>query len=116
MAQNVSTITALLRGFFRKCPQCGEGHLFQGYLTPQKQCRICDLDFEPLRADDGPAYITMGLVCLFLVPGFFIYQAKYDPPLGVALIFSIPLTTIVILALLPLVKGAFMAAIWKSRG
>src|SRR5262245_10221095 len=106
--QYVSTSIALFRGFFRKCPQCGRGQLFEGYLTPHKSCSVCTLDFEPLKADDGPAYITMGLVCLFLVPFFFIIQARYEPPLGVALLISLPLTIIVILGLLPLVKGAFM--------
>ncbi len=113
---NISYPTALFRGFMRKCPQCGGGRLFEGYLTPLKSCSVCALDFEPLKADDGPAYITMGLVCVFLVPFFFIMQARYEPPLGVALVISLPLTIIVILGLLPLVKGAFMAALWKSRG
>jgi uncharacterized protein (DUF983 family) len=90
----VSWVTALLRGFCRVCPQCGEGALFQGYLTPQNHCSACQLNFTNLSADDGPAYITMGLVCLLIVP----------------------LTLISILGLLPLIKGAFMGALWKSRG
>ncbi|HUX79722.1 MAG TPA: DUF983 domain-containing protein [Alphaproteobacteria bacterium] len=75
---------------------------------------ICDLEFEALKADDGPAYITMGLVCLFIVPFFFVLQALYEPPLGIALLISLPLTLAIILGLLPLIKGAFMAALWKS--
>lgn len=105
---------ALTRGFIRRCPQCGEGRLFRGYLTPQEKCSECGLDFGKLKADDGPAYITMGLVCLFIVPFFFMMQAIYSPPFGVALIISLPLTLAIILGLLPLVKGAFMAALWKS--
>ncbi len=108
-------LTALIRGFFRKCPRCGEGRLFEGYLTPKKECNVCQLEFESLRADDGPAYITMGLVCLFVVPFFFIFQARYDPSMGLALFISIPLTIGIILGLLPLIKGAFMAALWKSK-
>lgn len=110
----ISWPTALFRGFTRHCPQCGQGSLFQGYLTPEKRCSTCSLSFEELKADDGPAYVTMGLVCLFIVPFFFVVQALYDPPLGMALLISLPLTLVVILGLLPLVKGAFMAAMWKS--
>jgi uncharacterized protein (DUF983 family) len=117
MSQNDSVIScpvALFHGFRRRCPHCGEGKLFKGYLTPQEKCLICDLNFEDLKADDGPAYITMGLVCLLIVPFFFIMEALYEPPLGIALLISLPLTLLIILGLLPLIKGAFMAAIWKS--
>lgn len=108
--------TALVRGFCRVCPRCGEGRLFQAYLTPQKKCSICSLNFEEFQADDGPAYITIGLVCVFIVPFFFIAQALYEPPLTLALLVSLPLTLCIVLGLLPLVKGAFMAALWKSGG
>ena len=111
----ISWPKALGRGFCRRCPCCGEGQLFQGYLIPQKKCSICDLDFERLKADDGPAYITMGLVCLFIIPFFFIAQALYAPPLLLALLISLPLTLVIILGLLPLIKGAFMAALWKTK-
>lgn len=110
-----SWLQALVRGFCRRCPRCGKGRLFQGYLIPQKQCFICRLDFEALNADDGPAYITMGLVCLFIIPFFFIAQALYEPPLTLALAISLPLTLGIILGLLPLIKGAFMAALWKTK-
>ena len=119
MSSNTSLIswpTALARGFVRRCPACGKGRLFQGYLTPEKKCQICQLNFENLKADDGPAYVTMGLVCLFIVPFFFIIQALYDPPSWLALLVSLPLTLLIILGLLPLIKGAFMAAFWKSQG
>lgn len=113
-SSEVSWIKALSRGFFRRCPGCGDGKLFQGYLAPQRDCDVCHLDYSHLNADDGPAYITMGLVCLLIVPFFFIMQALYDPPLILALIISLPLTLLIVLGLLPLIKGAFMAALWKS--
>lgn len=112
----ISWPRAIVRGLCRYCPRCGKGRLFQGYLTPQKECAVCTLNFEELKADDGPAYITMGLVCLFIIPFFFIAQAIYEPPLLLALLISLPLTLLVILGLLPLVKGAFMAALWKTKG
>lgn len=114
--KEISWPKALIRGFFRRCPRCGEGRLFQGYLKPEDKCLICQLSFEPLNADDGPAYITMGFVCLFIVPLFFIMQALYEPSMGAALLVSLPLTFAIILGLLPLIKGAFMGALWKSRG
>lgn len=113
---HISWPQALWRGGTRRCPQCGEGRMFQGYLTPNQKCSYCELNFETLNADDGPAYIAMGLVCLFVVPFFFIAQVLYEPPFWLALVISFPLTLGIILGLLPLVKGAFMGALWKSRG
>ena len=110
----ISWPAAIWQGFLRRCPRCGKGKLFKGYLNPQGKCTICDLNFEDLKADDGPAYITMGLVCLFIVPFFFVMEALYEPPIGIALLISLPLTLAIILGLLPLIKGAFMAALWKS--
>ena len=114
--QSIPWEQVLFRGFRRRCPRCGEGRLFQGYLTPQSVCAVCKLDFQDLSADDGPAYITMGLVCLCVTPLFFVAQALYEPPLLMALLISLPMTLLIILGLLLLVKGAFMAALWKTKG
>ncbi len=112
--KSIRWLKALSHGFFRRCPCCGKGKMFEGYLTPKVECSACHLDYTPLKADDGPAYITMGLVCMILVPLFFLYQALYEPPFLLALGVSLPLTVLVILGILPLIKGAFMAAVWKS--
>ena len=54
--------TVLSRGWRRKCPHCGEGAMFKGYLTPRENCDSCGQAFEPLRSDDAPPYITMAIV------------------------------------------------------
>lgn len=113
--ESISWLTALGRGFRRRCPQCGRGKLLRGYLMPEEKCTLCALDFQTLKTDDGPAYVTMGLVCVFIVPFFFVVQALYDPPPWMALLISLPLTAFIILSLLPSIKGAFMAAHWKSQ-
>jgi uncharacterized protein (DUF983 family) len=42
-------------GLACKCPRCGRGRLFAGYLTLAPQCDVCQLDFSKADSGDGPA-------------------------------------------------------------
>src|ERR1700735_4436474 len=59
----------LKRGLLRRCPNCGEGHLFTGYLAVEPRCEACGHENALYRADDGPAYFTILIVGhLVIVP------------------------------------------------
>ncbi|WP_303981858.1 DUF983 domain-containing protein [Dongia mobilis] len=107
--------TALARGWCRKCPRCGQGRMFQGYLSIAEQCSACALPFEPLRADDAPAYFTIFIVGHFLVSGLLMLESYAHPPTWVQLAIWLPFTVVMSLALLPYLKGAVMAAIYCSH-
>ncbi len=47
--------SAFSTGFACKCPRCGRGKLFAGYLTLAAQCEVCRLDFTKADSGDGPA-------------------------------------------------------------
>jgi uncharacterized protein (DUF983 family) len=57
----VDPISAGLKG---RCPRCGEGRLFSGFLTVGKRCVNCGLDYSFADAGDGPA------VFVILIAGF----------------------------------------------
>lgn len=106
---------AIQRGGMRKCPNCGEGKIFQGYLKVNDNCAACGQDFTPQRADDGPAWATM-LIAGHLVPPVIlgIYDFYDDPnPFIVALVLIILFTTITLI-LLPRIKGVFIAIQWAN--
>ena len=52
-------MTGLLRGLRHRCPNCGEGKLYRGYLKIAPACDACGHDLSAYRADDGPAYFTI---------------------------------------------------------
>ena len=54
---------AIRRGLAGRCPACGRGSLFRGYLKLTRACKICGEDLSHARADDAPAYLTMIVVC-----------------------------------------------------
>ena len=53
---------AILRGLRCKCPKCGEGTIFDGYLKVVDTCPHCGENLSHHRADDGPAYLTILVV------------------------------------------------------
>ena len=108
-----SAWTALGRGLRCRCPVCGQGRLFRGYLTLAPACEACGTAFGHLRADDAPPYFTIFLVGHLLVPGVFWVEKAYEPPMWVHMALWLPFFTVVSMLLLRPVKGAVVA--WMLR-
>lgn len=115
VAERTGFGTVLMRGWRRKCPHCGEGAMFKGYLSVRGECGSCGQAFEPLRADDAPPYITMAIVGKVVVSGLLALEIYAHPPTWVHLAIWLPLATFMTLGLLPYVKGATMAAIYCAH-
>jgi uncharacterized protein (DUF983 family) len=104
---------ALLRGALCRCPACGETKLFRGYLRVVKACSNCGAPLGSARADDAPPYFTIFAVGHIVVPGMFVMERAYTPPLWVHAIVWLPLTVILSLALLRPIKGATVGLMLK---
>lgn len=103
------------RGLMMKCPNCGDAKLFRKYLKQVHTCAKCGEDWEAVRADDGPAWLTMLIVGHLVAP--FLIEIIRNPgiPLWVGL-FGIPvLAGVLCLLLLQPIKGLWMAIIWANR-
>jgi uncharacterized protein (DUF983 family) len=97
---STTLLQAMLRGLACKCPRCGQGRLFKGFLTIAPACERCGLDFGFTDAGDGPAVFIIliaGFVVVFIA---LIIEVKYDPPLWVEAVISVPL--VLAATLLPL--------------
>ena len=106
---------AIRRGFMRRCPNCGQGHVFTGYLKVADQCPVCRLDLHHHRADDGPAYLTILIVGHLMAPLIMWAFIKYRPdPMVLASVFSVG-TVALSLFLLPRLKGVLVAIQWAKR-
>ena len=116
LKEDIPWIKALSRGFKRRCPCCGQGVLFKAYLTLAETCEACRLDYTKIRsADDGPAYMTMSVVLFLFAPLFLWIDIRYEISYLELLFVFLPLTILITLGLLPLIKGAFVAASWKAH-
>lgn len=106
---------AMLRGARRRCPACGEGHLFSGYLTVKDRCESCGEDLHHHRADDGPAYLTLLLVSHIGASAMLAVFIAWRPsPATLLAIFGIG-AIVMTLALLPVIKGGFVGFQWARR-
>ncbi|MHA1113972.1 MAG: DUF983 domain-containing protein [Alphaproteobacteria bacterium] len=103
---------SLARGFRRRCPSCGTGSLFAGYLRVRSACSGCGQALEPYRADDGPAYFTVAIVGHAMIFGVLISEQQFTPPLWVQAAIWLPAALIATLALLPRIKGAVIGFQW----
>ena len=101
--------TAMKRGFMCRCPRCGEGKLFKGYLKVAPACSVCGLDFKFADSGDGPAIFVIFLVAPLIIILALVVGAVFNPPPYVHLILWIPATLIFSLALLPPFKGVLVA-------
>ncbi len=89
-----------LRGLACKCPRCGEGKLYQGFLTLRPACEACGLDYGFIDAGDGPAVFIIMIAGFIVVGSALIVEVKYQPPFWVHAVLWTPL--ILLTTLLPL--------------
>ena len=106
---------SVLRGFRRRCPNCGEGTLFDGYLKVRDECPACGEVLHHHRADDGPAYLTILVVGHLMAPLMHIVFTRFRPdPLVMATGFTIGCVALC-LYLLPRLKGLVVGIQWSRR-
>lgn len=72
-----------MRGLACKCPRCGEGKLYKGFLTLRPNCEACGLDYAFIDAGDGPAVFIIMIAGFIVVGSALIVEIKYQPPFWV---------------------------------
>ena len=108
------TRTAMRRGWFGRCPRCGEAPLFYRFLKMRSVCPACNLALDPFRADDAPAYFTIFAVGHIVIPLVLVMERYFkEPPLWVHALIWLPLSVLLALWLLPRIKGAVIALLWS---
>ena len=106
---------ALRCGWRQRCPKCGQGHLFHGYLTLRDSCPVCDEDLSHARADDGPAYLTILITAKVMGTLMLKVYLSFQPdPVLMATAFCIG-TVAMALYLLPRFKGMIVGIQWAKR-
>jgi len=106
--------TGIARGLRRTCPTCGRGALFRGFLTVRPRCPDCGADNSIYPSDDLPPYATILIVGHLIVPAFFYVDRAFEPAIWLECAIWLPLTTLLTLALLPIVKGAAIGLCWAT--
>jgi len=103
---------AMSRGALCRCPACGKGRMFNGYLTVVDACEACGEDLSHQRADDAPPYFTITIVAHIVVPLMLIVEMAWHLSNTTHLAIWLPLTAFLTLGLLRPVKGAIVGLQW----
>ena len=99
----------IARGLAGRCPRCGKGRLFQGFIGLRPACESCGLDFNFADAGDGPAVFVILIGGAIVVFAALITEVVYQPPYWVHAVLWIPLILIVTLGPLRPIKGLLIA-------
>jgi uncharacterized protein (DUF983 family) len=114
-AGGVASLSPLLTGVRGRCPRCGRGRLFTGFLAVAPKCGVCDLDLGFADAGDGPA-VFVTLIGGFLVLGAALaVETAFEPPMWIYPIVFAPLALVVCVGLLRPFKGILIASQYVNR-
>ncbi len=101
--------------FFGRCPRCGKGRLFAGYLQIAPRCGACGLDYSGFDAGDGPAVFVILIVGCLVAGGALILEATVSPPYWVHAVIWLPTILILSIGLLRLAKALLLVLQYKHQ-
>ncbi|MDA0220298.1 MAG: DUF983 domain-containing protein [Proteobacteria bacterium] len=109
------TVSPISAGLRCRCPRCGEGRLFSGFLTIAPSCGVCGLTLAHEDAGDGPAVFVI-LIYGFLMAGLAAWvELSYEPPFWVHAVIFVPLILGGSALLLRPFKATLVALQYKHR-
>lgn len=101
-----------LRG---RCPACGEGRLFDGFLTVVEHCAVCGADLRAQDSGDGPvAFITLFAGAAVVIAAL-VVEVKYGWAIWLHMAVWLPMAAALSVALMRPLKGLTIALQYKHR-
>src|SRR5579859_7662683 len=111
-AANAGVLSAALLG---RCPRCGEGALFRGYLDIAPRCAKCELDFAGFDAGDGPAVFVILIVGAVVAGGALFVEFRWHPPYWVHALLWLPLLLGLSIGLLRVAKAMLLVLQYRHQ-
>ena len=102
-------------GLLCRCPNCGEGRLFSGFLKVMDRCEACGFDFGRLNTGDGAAIFIMQIAGGIVVFSALAVMIAYDPPIWLLLLVALPLTAGLSVGLMRPGKGVMIALQMRNK-
>jgi uncharacterized protein (DUF983 family) len=107
--------SALAAGLRSRCPACGRGPLFQGFLAVRPRCPSCGADLSAQDSGDGPVAFIVLIVGAIVVTLALLSEVAWQPPVWLHLVVWLPLTVVLVLALMRPFKATLIALQYKHR-
>ena len=109
MSDQPSLNSAIVKGLSCRCPRCGKGKLFNGFLALAPRCDACGLDYAFVDTADGPAFFVIFIAGFIVAGAALAVEVLYEPPYWIHAALWLPL--ILLTTILPLrpMKGLLVA-------
>jgi uncharacterized protein (DUF983 family) len=108
----VSPISAGLRC---RCPNCGEGRLYRGFLAFKERCDACEADFTGADTGDGASFFVMFAALIVIVPSAMFFEFAFRPAAWLHALIWPPVTIAFCLFLLRPIKATLFALQWANH-
>ncbi len=102
-------IDPIRAGLLCRCPDCGRGPLFAGFLKVVDRCSACGFDFTRLNTGDGAAVFVMQIAGGVVVFGALFVMVAFNPPIWLLLLVTLPLVAALSIGLMRPGKGVMIA-------
>lgn len=102
-------------GLACRCPRCGRGKLFKGFLGLQDRCAACGLDYSQADSGDGPVVFVVLLLGALVVFLALLVEVRYTPPLWVHAALWPPLILGGAIAMLRPMKATMIALQYRHK-
>lgn len=108
-------LSPIRTGLACRCPRCGGGKLYSGFLQVRETCDVCGLDLRGHDSGDGPAVFLIFLLGIIVVPLALWVEMTYRPALWVHVALWFPMTIGLTLLLLRPLKGIMIGLQYRHR-
>ncbi|MFK8035185.1 MAG: DUF983 domain-containing protein [Hyphomicrobiales bacterium] len=108
-------LTPSQTGMKGKCPRCGQGKLFAGFIKTAERCKRCNLNFTFVDSGDGPAVFVIFIVGFLAVVGVLMTEVTFMPPIWLNMLIWLPLTVMLCMLFLRPLKGLLIAQQYQRK-
>ena len=112
---NPGGVRPLLAGLACRCPNCGRGRLFDGFLSVTGACAACGANLAAADSGDGPAVFVILIAGFIVAFGALITMVAFRTPVWLTLLIWLPATLLIVLLLLRPAKGLMLAAQFMNK-
>lgn len=107
-------LSPLRTGLRGRCPRCGRGPLFAGYLNLANRCSQCGLEYAFADAGDGAPWFVMLITGAASVATALFVELHWQPAYWIHGLIAFPLVVLLPLILLRPVKGILVSQQYRT--
>ena len=115
MQEQHALLPAMQKGLFCRCPRCGEGDHFNGFLQQVEHCGNCGEPLERYNVGLLLPFVVIMIVAHVIIFVMLEMELSGSASAGVYIAVLVPLSVIVPLLVIRPIKGAIIGFLWARN-